>query len=397
MLLTIATIAVLIVLVLFIWDTSSSHETKSDIRSFYRPFYAESSISHEYLSTPTAVWKTLIALDGYSSWFPQISRLLPDVNSQRYVHQFSFDQFPPVPGTSLLLRPNSWSPFYHSRVVVVDENKEISFDLKYNPFFREYVVFALEPRSYGTAVTCQRTSSGLFSFLSLWGFTNKKSKILDNLGYFIPEETTKEEKQEKNGAAAQQDPALSREATIAQAAQAGLDGNMDLINAIPDKPTRGLAKAALVQSKRKGGTLPEHLQKALSEAPTVVPTKQQSEGVSSFSSQEEQIAYLVNLTLDGNDEALNAVPDRVIRGKVKAMLAKIKRGALEKPPMPETSSEPAPPTETSSAEQDNEEQLILRLVKAGVDGNMDEINALDNKALRGKIKSAIVKEMRAEK
>jgi hypothetical protein len=397
MLLTIATIAVLIVLVLFIWDTSSSHETKSDIRSFYRPFYAESSISHEYLSTPTAVWKTLIALDGYSSWFPQISRLLPDVNTQRYVHQFSFDQFPPVPGTSLLLRPNSWSPFYHSRVVVVDENKEISFDLKYNPFFREYVVFALEPRSYGTAVTCQRTSSGLFSFLSLWGFTNKKSKILDNLGYFIPEETTKEEKQEKNGAAAQQDPALSREATIAQAAQAGLDGNMDLINAIPDKPTRGLAKAALVQSKRKGGTLPEHLQKALSEAPTVVPTKQQSEGVSSFSSQEEQIAYLVNLTLDGNDEALNAVPDRVIRGKVKAMLAKIKRGALEKPPMPETSSEPAPPTETSSAEQDNEEQLILRLVKAGVDGNMDEINALDNKALRGKIKSAIVKEMRAEK
>ena len=396
MLLTIATIAVLIVLVLFIWDTSSGHETKSDIRSFYKPFYAESSISHEYSSTPTAVWKTLIALEGYSSWFPQISRLLPDVNTQRYVHQFSFDQFPPVPGTRLLLRPNSWSPFYPSRVVVVDENKEISFDLKYNPFFREYVVFALEPRSYGTAVTCQRTSSGLFSFLSLWGFTNKKSKILENLGYFIPEETTKEEKQEKNGAAAQA-PALSREATIAQAAQAGLDGNMDLINAIPDKPTRGLAKAALVQSKRKGGTLPEHLQKALSEAPTIVPTKQQSEGVSPFSGQEEQIAYLVNLTLDGNDEELNAVPDRVIRGKAKAMLAKIKRGALERPPMPETSSEPAPPIETSSAEQENEEQLILRLVKAGVDGNMDEINALDNKVLRGKIKSAIVKEMRAKK
>jgi len=397
MLLTIATIAVLIVLVLFIWDTSSGHETKSHIRSFYKPFYAESSISHEYSSTPTAVWKTLIALEGYSSWFPQISRLLPDVNTQRYVHQFSFDQFPPVPGTRLLLRPNSWSPFYPSRVVVVDENKEISFDLKYNPFFREYVVFALEPRSYGTAVTCQRTSSGLFSFLSLWGFTNKKSKILENLGYFIPEETTKEEKQEKNGAAAQQDPALSREATIAQAAQAGLDGNMDLINAIPDKPTRGLAKAALVQSKRKGGTLPEHLQKALSEAPTVVPTKQQSEGVSPFSRQEEQIAYLVNLTLDGNDEALNAVPDRVIRGKAKAMLAKIKRGALERPPMPETSSEPAPSTATSFEEQENEEQLIARLLKAGVDGSMDEINALDNKALRGKIKSAIVKEKRSKK
>ena len=396
MLLTIATIAVLIVLVLFIWDTSSGHETQSDIRSFYRPFYAESSISHEYLSTPTDVWKTLTSLEGYSSWFPQISRLLPDVNTRRYVHQFSFDQLELVPGTRLLLRPNSWSPFYHSRVVVVNKNKEISFDLKYNPLFREYVVFALEPQPYGTAVTCLRTSKGLFSFLSLWGFSNTKSKILENLGYFIPEETPKEGKSGKNGAAVQT-PSLSREATIAQAVQAGLAGNMDMINAIADKPTRGLAKATLIQTKRKGGALPEHLQKALSESPTVVPTKQQPGGVSAFSNQEEHVAYLVNLTLDGNDEALNAVPDRVIRGKTKAMLAKIKRGALERPPMPEASSEPAPPTETTSGEQEPEEQLVLRLVKAGLDGNMDEINALDNKVQRGKIKSAILKEKRSKK
>ena len=394
MLLTIATIAVLIVLVLFIWDTNSGHETQSNIRSFYRPFYAESSVSHEFLSTPTAVWKTLTTLDSYSSWFPQVSRLLPDVKTQRYVHQFSFDQFRLMPGAKLLLRPNSWSPLYQSRVVVVDENKEISFDLKYSPFFREYVVFALEPQPYGTTVTCRRTSRGLFSFLSLWGLSNTKSKILDNLGYFIPDEKTKEGRQENNGATAQA-PALSREATIAQAEQAGLDGNMDLINAIPDKPTRGLAKATLIQTKRKGGALPEHLQKALSEAPTVVPTKQQSEGTSPFSNQEEQIAYLVNLTLDGNDEALNAVPDKVIRGKTKAMLAKIKRGALERPPMPEASVEPAP--EASLEEQENEEQLIIRLVKAGVEGNMDETNSLDNKVLRGKIKSAIVKEKRAKK
>ena len=391
MLLTIATIAVLIVLVLFIWDTNSGHETQSNIRSFYRPFYAESSVSHEFLSTPTAVWKTLTTLDSYSSWFPQVSRLLPDVKTQRYVHQFSFDQFRLMPGAKLLLRPNSWSPLYQSRVVVVDENKEISFDLKYSPFFREYVVFALEPQPYGTTVTCRRTSRGLFSFLSLWGLSNTKSKILDNLGYFIPDEKTKEGRQEQNGDTAQS-PVLSREATIAQAVQAGLAGNMDMINAIADKPTRGLAKATLIQTKRKGGALPEHLQKALSESPTVVPTKQQPGGVSAFSNQEEHVAYLVNLTLDGNDEALNAVPDRVIRGKTKAMLAKIKRGALERPPMPEASSEPAPPTETVS-----EEQLILRLVKAGLDGNMDEINALDNKVQRGKIKSAIVKEMRAKK
>ena len=123
---------------------------------------------------------------------------------------------------------------------MVDENKEISFDLKYNPFFREYVVFSLKPQPYGTTVTCVRTSRGLFSFLSLWGFSNTKSKTLDNLGFFVSDEKTKERDHEKNGATAQAS-FLSRDATIAQAVQAGLGGNMDMINAIPDKPTRGLA------------------------------------------------------------------------------------------------------------------------------------------------------------
>jgi len=53
--------------------------------------------------------------------------------------------------------------------------------------------------------------------------------------------------------------------------------------------------------------------------------------------------------------------------------------------------------ENNFEEEENEEQLITRLVKAGVDGNLDEINALENKVLRGKIKSAIVKEKRAKK
>ena len=39
------------------------------------------------------------------------------------------------------------------------------------------------------------------------------------------------------------------------------------------------------------------------------------------------------------------------------------------------------------------EQLIAK----GLEGDMEEINALDNKALRGKIKAAIVKAKRAQK
>ena len=40
---------------------------------------------------------------------------------------------------------------------------------------------------------------------------------------------------------------------------------------------------------------------------------------------------------------------------------------------------------------------MTRLIPLGLDGNMDEINALENRVLRGKIKAAIVKKKREQK
>ena len=395
MLLIIATIAVLGVLILFIWDTSKDQETSSKIFSYYTPFYAESIVTHEYLSSPESVWKSLTNLDSYQSWFPKINRLLPDGDTDRYVHRFSFDKFSLLPGARLLLRPNSWSPFYKSRVVVVDKNEKIAFDLKLNPLYREYVDFSLKAEPYGTSVVCRRISRGLFSIFSLWGFSSSKYKILENLGFFILSDIKKDNDTDI-GSTDSTTPSLSREAIIAQSVQAGLEGNMDLINAIPDKPTRGLAKATLIQTKRKGGVLPENLKEALSEVPSVDNTiKQTSGGV--FVTQEKRIAYLVNLTLDGDDEPLNAESDKVIRGKAKAMIVKIKRGSIERPPVPLVSAQATPLTVSTATNQESEEELISRLVKDGVGGSMDEINSLDNKVLRGKIKSAIIREKRANK
>ena len=395
MLLIIATIAVLGVLILFIWDTSNDQETSSKIFSYYTPFYAESIVTHEYLSSPESVWKSLTNLDSYQSWFPKINRLLPDGDTDRYVHRFSFDKFSLLPGARLLLRPNSWSPFYKSRVVVVDKNEKIAFDLKLNPLYREYVDFSLKAEPYGTSVVCRRISRGLFSIFSLWGFSSSNYKILENLGFFILSDIKKDNDTDV-GSTDSTTPSLSREAIIAQSVQAGLEGNMDLINAIPDKPTRGLAKATLIQTKRKGGVLPENLKEALSEVPSVNNTiKQTSDEV--FASKDERIAYLVNLALDGDDEPLNAESDKAMRGKAKAMIVKIKRGSIDRPPMPMTSAQATPLTVSTATNQESEEELISRLVKDGVRGSMDEINSLDNKVLRGKIKSAIIREKRANK
>ena len=245
--------------------------------------------------------------------------------------------------------------------------------------------------------------------MSIWGFSNNKSKILDNLGYLIPED--QEDSSDKTDSAADTGPQYSREATIARAVQAGLDGNMDVVNSIPDKPTRGMAKAMLVQSKRKGNVMPDHLVKALSEEPSDNVDTQKADGAKKkdeptpdglpgFSNQDDLISFVVNKALDGDDDPINAINEKPTRGKAKALLVKIKRGAIERPPMPELSetSKPEAITEAEGTSEDKSEpesELIERLVAEGASGNMDEINALENKVLRGKIKAAIVKMKRA--
>ena len=81
------------------------------------------------------------------------------------------------------------------------------------------------------------------------------------------------------------------------------------------------------------------------------------------------------------------------------MLVTIKRGSVERPPLPDdipaVSPSSAPTADQGSEEGEPEDALIARLVAAGVDGNMDEINALDSRVLRGKIKAAVIKAKRA--
>ena len=81
-------------------------------------------------------------------------------------------------------------------------------------------------------------------------------------------------------------------------------------------------------------------------------------------------------------------------------MVKIKRGSVERPPMPDdipTVSPASAPTADQGSEKNEPEEdaLIARLVEDGVDGNMDEINALESRVLRGKIKAAVIKAKRA--
>ena len=54
-------------------------------------------------------------------------------------------------------------------------------------------------------------------------------------------------------------------------------------------------------------------------------------------SKEDLVAYLVNKGMDGDMNAVNDCTNKVARAKAKAMMIKIKRGTVEKPPMPKIS------------------------------------------------------------
>ena len=354
----------------------------------WTPFQANSQIRHHFSSSKEIVWKMITSLETYNVWFSGIQRAMPDIQSKRYVHQFSFDKLPLIPGSFFKIRPASLAPWFRCRIITIEKEKEFGFDFRMTPFYEEYVSFKIEEAEQGVFVTCDRSSKGIFSFLSLLNWSSRKSKILRRLAAITPvidfgktdDESDEENAEDMWGGYA------SREDYINYAVNMGLQNNMDVINAITDKPTRGLAKAGLVHAKRTGKTPPMPEKPAPGSKPSSAST------AGAELSREQIVAMVVNKALDGDMDPINSIEDKPTRGIAKALMVKIKRGAAERPPMPEIPDTVSEQSENTAAE--SEEQLIERLVAAGLTGDMEEINALDNRVLRGKIKAAIVKAKR---
>ncbi len=396
MIIALAIVALLLTVYMFIRDAGNPQVISSQFHSYYRPFQAETIVQHEYISKPDMIWKALTALEDYCLWFPGVNRMLPIVDTSRYVHRFSFDRFLFEPGAFIKIRPKSFLPWFNGRIMGVETNKKLELEMRFSPINKETVSFEINLTSSGSSeVVCTRNSYGFFSFLTTWGFADRGSKILHNLGHFIPEDKSAIK---ENDSASIKDvgPQLSRETIIAQGVQAGIDGNMDLINAISDKPTRGMAKAALVKAKRVG-KMPENLIEALKVGPIAsAPDSVHIGSLPLFKNNEDLIAHVVNKALDGDMDPINSIPERPLRGKAKAAMVKAKRTG-EKPLMPDVPDGPPSAVTTPSVGEESEEALIARLVESGTKGNMDEINALENKVLRGKIKASIVRAKRATK
>ena len=347
------------------------------------PFESESQVEHHFLSSKEIVWDMITSLELYNIWFDGVQRAIADVDSDRYVHKFSFDKLDLKPGSFFKIRPATLAPWFRCRIITVEKEKEFGFDFQMMPFVTEYVSFKLEESKNGVFVICNRYSKGPFSFLALLNWNKSKSKILQKLAEITPTIELKEDDIAGGDVKGAGEPQLNRDQTVAFVVNKSLDGDNDPLNALPDKVTRGIAKALLVRIKRGSAERPPMPDLSAAAAPAQAP-------VSTELTQEQTIAMVVNKSLDGDNDPLNAIEDKVTRGKAKALLVKIKRGAAERPAMPEMPSAPSSNSSAGSTELTSEQIFAIAVNKA-VEGDMEAVNAIDDKVTRGKAKALLVK------
>ena len=408
MVLIISMIAFFVVTFLFVLDTAKDQSTTSEVSTYLSPFESETFVRHNYSASIDTVWQAVSNLSSYNYWFPGILRILPIVNTDRYVHKYSFDQYNFAPGSLLSIKNKGLFPPGKGMIASAVPNKKLEMVLQFNPLHKEFVTFDLESHSEGTTLSLTRKSYGPFSFLSVWGFDSKKSKTLDNLGYHIPEadlSTSKEDDKATVSVDSSSNLFEDRNLMAAYLVNKTLDGDADIIKSTSDVYSRGKAKALIMKINKGTAERPPMPEQGS------VPQEDSSTSTNTQSvpplSKDDIIASVVNKALDGDDGPLNELTDKVLRAKSKSLIMKINKGTAERPPMPEQGSAPQGddeekskaklPIDKESIEKgESEDDLINRLVADGADGKMDEINNLENKLIRGKIKAAIVKAKRSK-
>ena len=362
---------------------------KGESWSNWYPFQHESLVEHHFDTSIDIMWKMLTSLEMYNIWFFGIQRSLPVNETDRYVHNYSFEHFNVYPGKYFKIRPKSLAPYFTCRIMTVEKEKKFGFSFSTNPFNKEYVQFSLRQSKNGVWVKCSRVSNGFFSLLGHLNW-QQKSKIFLRLDAIVPKINALVEDQTKSHIESKKSGGLENldiNQQVAYLVNKGLDGDMDSVNSNQSKVIRGKVKAMIVKINRGSVERPP-----MPEINNVSSAPPASGGIESLDN-DQQVAYLVNKGLDGDMDSVNNFDNKVIRAKAKAMIVKINRGSVERPPMPEI-IDTQEQEELATSKTETDEELINRLVAEGLDGDMEEINKLENKVIRGKIKAAIVKEKR---
>ena len=295
------------------------------------PFKSESFIEHHFSTSKEIMWELLTSLEMYNVWFYGIQRALPEVDSDRFVHKYSFSKLELKPGVYFKIRPMTIAPWFRCRVMTYEREKEFGFTFQTTPLSVEFVHFSMSETERGVWVRCSRKSEGLFSILDQLNWQDK-SKMLQKLDQIIPKTQSEDSDvdtvdqigvQSTSSAAPQATggfESLSREDQVAYLVNKALDGDMDAVNNFQDKVIRAKAKAMMVKIKRGSVERP-----AMPNIDAIPNNESQSNEKSE--SDEEKIKRLTAKGLEGDMDEINALDNKVVRGKIKAAIIKAKRAS----------------------------------------------------------------------
>ena len=94
---------------------------KGESWSNWYPFQHESLVEHHFDTSIDIMWKMLTSLEMYNIWFFGIQRSLPVNETDRYVHNYSFEHFNVYPGKYFKIRPKSLAPYFTCRIMTVEK------------------------------------------------------------------------------------------------------------------------------------------------------------------------------------------------------------------------------------------------------------------------------------
>lgn len=407
MLVGVATFIIVLIVFYFIRETNKNQNLENNYSIHYSPLRTTVEAVMDINTPPKVVWKTLTDISRYSYWFPGIHKLFVVNKTDRWVQKQSLHHYLVEPGNQFKIRPFLLSPKMGCRLISVEKEKQLSMEMRFFPFNRELITFTLKHYKNCVELHYKSENNNPLSFLTAALFSWKGKNVLINLVSILPEVIFSDEVV-KEGATIGEKIEVTEDLLNALALKA-FDEGMDILNIISDKPTRGKIKSLCLKIKRSNKR-PEVSQKTMVTAASFLgsgttPSGQTAQPVQSAVSEEVLIKQYILKALDEDKEILNTIEDKVLRAKAKSAFIKAKRSG-ERPELPEDTpmlgdSASEKPKQTKGGETPAVQgslEDVGSLVQQALDtGSMDNINAIEDKVIRAKVKSALIKAKRAKK
>jgi len=363
MLIGITTLLLFLLIYYFVQSTSAEQKIDLNLYSEYFPNKSHVGTSIDLDVPIEVIWKYITDMSNYHLWFPWVYNLtVTNDHVNTYTKKHSLIEYNMKVGSQFKIQPFFGLPALKCRFLRLDKQKNLTLEMGFFPFNKEIVNFNLVHYKNCVEINYSSRSNGIFSFISIPMFAWIGKDILTNLQKVLPNIKIKIDDTE-------QEIVLL---PINEYIKKGSDGDLNLINSIPDRMIRAQVKGALLSLSTS-----EYVEKAI----------------------------------NGDKNIIDGISDIKLKTKVKAAFLKAKRTGVITPQFDAVSDQNN--TESTQSQKDksitqtsqvttkdntnDNEMTIEEYIQKALSGDEQIVNTIENRVLRAKVKAGIVKAKRTVK